>query len=110
MKKDWPVGTAVCSVILSLVALFLLGCATSYTPSTGGNGFSETQVAPDTFRVIFRGNEFTSGERTQDFALLRASELTLQHGFSQFAVMNENHAPYWPRTGLLIKCVSATPD
>ncbi len=71
---------------------------------------AKPKCAPDTFRVVFRGNEFTTGERTQDFSLLRAAELTLEHGFSQFAVLNESHARYTPQTGLLIKCVSAKPD
>jgi TPR repeat protein len=41
---------------------------------------------------MFRGNGYTSSERAQDFALLRASELALQHGFAFFAIVDENNS------------------
>jgi hypothetical protein len=41
------------------------------------------------FRINFTGNAYTSAERAQDFALLRAADLTLQHGFKCFAVVDE---------------------
>jgi hypothetical protein len=78
--------------VISCVSLFILaGCATSYHSSGFAGGFSDTQYAPDAFRVVFRGNGYTSGERAQDFALLRASELTIQHGFTCFAIVDENN-------------------
>jgi hypothetical protein len=69
---------------------FLAGCATPYQPTGFTGGFSETQLAPDVFRVYFRGNGKTSGERAQDFALLRAADICLQHGFTCFAVLDES--------------------
>jgi hypothetical protein len=74
------------SILLLLTAI---GCATSYQPSGFGGGYSDTQLAPDVFRVVFRGNGHTDAERVQDFALLRASELTLQHGYVCFVLINE---------------------
>lgn len=38
------------------------------------------------FRVNFRANGHSSPERAQDFALLRAAELTLQNGYSFFTI------------------------
>ena len=38
-------------------------------------GFSETELQPNIFNVKLVGNQFTSEERAQDFALLRAAEL-----------------------------------
>ncbi len=70
--------------------IFISGCATSYQSTGLTGGFSETQLAPDVFRVNFRGNGYTSGERAQDFALLRAADLCSQHNFAYFAVLNEN--------------------
>ncbi len=76
---------------INCVSLFILaGCATSYHSSGFAGGFSDTQFAPDAFRVVFRGNGYTSAERVQDFALLRASELTIQHGFTCFAIIDES--------------------
>jgi hypothetical protein len=80
----------------SLLVLFLIaaasgfpGCATPYQPIGATGGFEETQLAPDVFRISFRGNGFTSSDRTQDFVLLRAADLTLVHGFHYFAIVNE---------------------
>jgi hypothetical protein len=70
--------------------LFAIGCATPYQPTGFTGGFSETQLAPDVFRVFFRGNGKTFGERAQDFALLRAADICLQHGFTCFAVLDES--------------------
>jgi hypothetical protein len=78
--------------ILVPLAVCLSGCATSYHSKSYTGGFSETQLAPDVFRVYFRGNGYTSGERAQDFALLRAAELTLQNGFTDFAILDENNS------------------
>jgi hypothetical protein len=76
------------SMILPL-ALALGGCATAYQPTGLEGGYEETQLAPDVYRVSFRGNAVTEPERAQDFALLRAAELTLQNGYTHFAVSSE---------------------
>src|SRR5204862_5042008 len=68
------------------------GCATPYQSGGFGGGFSDTQLALDIFRVNFRGNGYTSPERAQDFALLRASELALQHGFAHFAIIDQHNS------------------
>jgi hypothetical protein len=68
---------------------FLAGCATSYQSNSLTGGYSQTQLAPDVFRVSFRGNGYTTPERAQDYALLRASELTLEKGFTCFALVDE---------------------
>ena len=74
-------------ILLSAVA-FASGCATPYQSSGFRGGFSETRLAPDVFRVSFRGNAYTSRERTQDFALLRAAEFTLEHGYAYLSVVD----------------------
>jgi hypothetical protein len=73
---------------VALASLVLTSCATQYTSSGFAGGYSDTQLAPDAFRITFSGNGFTSSERTQDFALLRAADLTLRHGFRYFAIIN----------------------
>jgi len=70
-----------------LGSALLFGCATPYSSTGFAGGYSETQLAPDAFRITFSGNGFTSPERTQDFALLRAADLTLSHGFHYFAIV-----------------------
>jgi hypothetical protein len=74
---------------LIIVSLLFTGCATQYQSSGFAGGYSDTQLAPDAFRISFSGNGFTSSDRAQDFALLRAADLTLAHGFHYFAIVNE---------------------
>jgi hypothetical protein len=79
------------TILAVAVVLMLAGCATSYQSKGLMGGYSETQIAPDVFRVSFGGNGYTSGERAQDFTLLRAAELTLQHGFRYFIIVDEKN-------------------
>lgn len=79
--------------ILSFIAAAFFGslvtaCATEYQSSGFTGGFKDTQLAPDVFRVSFSGNTFTSNDRVQDFALLRAAELTLANNAQYFAVIS----------------------
>ena len=76
--------------ICSIIVMLFVGCATPYQSSGFRGGYSDTQLAPDVFRVFFRGNSYTSSERTQDFAMLRAAELTLSSGFNHFAIVDES--------------------
>jgi len=76
---------AVIVAVLSLMA----GCATPYQAKGAAGGFSETQLAMDVYRIHFGGNAYTSPEQVQDFALLRAADLTLEHNFKYFAIMDE---------------------
>jgi hypothetical protein len=72
-----------------LATLCFAGCATGYHSSGFTGGFSDTQLAPDVFRISFQGNGYTSADRTQDLALLRAADVTLSHGYHFFGIMNE---------------------
>ena len=80
----------------NLIALSLLlalsGCATSYQAQSFSGGFTETQLDKNVFKVTFKGNGYTPGERAEDFALLRSAELTLKNGFSHFAIIDERQS------------------
>lgn len=71
--------------------LLIAGCATPYQPSGLTGGYKETLLAPDIVRITVEGNGYTSRDRVQDFALLRASEMALQSGYPYFAVINERN-------------------
>jgi hypothetical protein len=80
-------------LVLSAVCALALGaCATpvSYGPaiSSRASGFTEQRIENDRFRVTFRG----AGPAAQinDFALLRASELTLQQNFDWFRIVGRS--------------------
>jgi hypothetical protein len=72
-----------------LGATLFFGCATPYTGSGLLGGYSDTAFAPDVYRISFQGNGYTSQERTQDFAILRAADLTLSHGYRYFGIINQ---------------------
>jgi len=74
---------------LSIALVVSVAGCTSYQAQGLSGGFSETQLDTNVWEVSFRGNGYTSKERVRDFGLLRASELTLQNGYSYFLVMNE---------------------
>jgi hypothetical protein len=82
---------ALCLILLS-AGILSSGCATPYQPIGFAGGYSETQLAPDMFRIAFAGNGYTSGERAQDFALLRAADLCIEHSFKHFAIVNESNS------------------
>lgn len=67
--------------------LFLAGCATKYQSFGFSGGFSEVQLDTNVFRVSFKGNGYSSGDRVEEMALLRSAEVTLNNGFTHFAVV-----------------------
>jgi hypothetical protein len=78
------------TLVIVLLALLSHGCATSYQPHnpiTGG--FSETRLAPDVLRIVFRGNSSTREERAKDLAMMRAAELALQSGYPYFVLADQ---------------------
>src|SRR5262245_65287639 len=88
-KSDAPMKPST-PILVAFAAFLLSGCATSYQSNGFTGGYSETQLAPDVFRVAFRGNRYTSPEQARDFCMLRAAELALQHGFTHLARSEEH--------------------
>ena len=74
---------------LSMMAIVIAGCATNYKADGLAGGFSETQLAPNIWRVNFRGNGYTRDDRASDMAMLRSADLTLLNGFTHFALLDE---------------------
>jgi hypothetical protein len=66
------------------VIVFLSSCVTPY--GTIG-GASETQLAPDSYRVSFSPTGSISWELAYRSALLRCAELTIQRGYRYFGVV-----------------------
>lgn len=74
------------SFVGSVLVLLISGCATPYQPTGLTGGFTESQLDTNVFRVTVNGNGSTTPERAEEMALLRSAELTLQHGFTHFAI------------------------
>lgn len=75
--------------VVMLLLVVLTACASPYQREGFGGGYSETQLSENVFKVSFRGNGYTGGDRAADMALLRSAEVTLEHGFKYFAVVDE---------------------
>ncbi len=73
---------------LAILGFFLVSCSTSYQAAGFGGGYSEIITSSDSYLVTFRGNGYTTDETVMKYALMRASELTLEHGYRYFTVLS----------------------
>ena len=77
---------------LATAAFALAACATAAPPpygaatSTTGAGYSETQIEATRYFVSYRAPGGADAARLEDYALLRAAELTLANGHDWFWV------------------------
>lgn len=75
-------------LLMTALLAGLAACAspTPYRPAEerGAQGYTETRLTNDRYRITFTGNSLTPSETVKDYALLRAAELTLQLGYDWF--------------------------
>lgn len=80
---------------LALLLALFAGCATApdYTPAArdGDYGYSDRKLESDRYRVQYRLRGENVG-KAQDYALLRAAELTLENGGDWFRVVDRSSA------------------
>ncbi|PCI52570.1 MAG: hypothetical protein COB36_14855 [Alphaproteobacteria bacterium] len=69
--------------ILGIVLLSLTACATSYEAGT-----ESQQYADDVHRISMRGNHFSDQSEAQEYALLKAAEVTMDSGYRYFVITN----------------------
>lgn len=78
------------NVLIVCAALALSACASSptYTPAAraGAPGYSEAAIELNRYFVTYRAPSATDAALVQDYALLRAADLTLQNGREWFWV------------------------
>jgi hypothetical protein len=97
MRRNW---------LPALIAvLALAACETTglYHPASGpqATGYSEQKLETNRWRITFTGGPSTPAGVVQDYALLRAAELTLNMGYQWFTVAGRATVPqdsgYGPR-------------
>lgn len=76
----------------------VVGCASSSTQyvmaeDEGDYGYAERKLTETRYRVSFTGNSRTPIELVQDYALLRAAELTVQKNHDWFEVADRTVTP-----------------
>jgi len=78
--------------VVIVICLLAAGCATQYRSSDESitGGFSETQLAPDTWRVLVEGNSFTSRRHAEQFLMRRCAELALEQGKRYFVLADHD--------------------
>jgi hypothetical protein len=77
-------------VVLSSLVAWGCGCATSYRAGEN-EGFSDMRLGQDIFSINFQGNAFTRAKQVEDFAMLRAAEVTAENGFLFFAILKTDN-------------------
>ena len=75
-------------VLTFSLCVFLAACATKYQEKGFGGGYTDIRLNSDTFQISVSGNGYTSKERAQNIAMLRAAELTIQNGGERFIVLS----------------------
>ena len=54
-------------------------------------GYEELQLSENMFTVSFRGNGYTRKQRAIDFCLLRCAEITENHGYKYFTIVDQRN-------------------
>ncbi|MEZ6028779.1 MAG: hypothetical protein R3C46_03415 [Hyphomonadaceae bacterium] len=78
--------------IAAYTAILMLGaCASApaYSPASSpmAMGYSDQRIEDDRWRVTYRGDTTMSSGDVQDYALMRAAQVTLEHGGDWFEVV-----------------------
>ena len=93
MLNQWSVkGTLARLVRTGLVAMLipLAGCATAYRYENITGGYTDFRLADTTYRVRFKGNNYTSRDKVELFLLYRCAQLTEQLGYDHFVLLSED--------------------
>jgi hypothetical protein len=93
MPNHWSTeGTLARLVRTGLVAVLipLAGCATAYQREKVTGGYTNFRLADHTYRVRFKGNNYTSRDKVELFLLYRCAELTAQLGYDHFVLLSED--------------------
>ena len=89
-------------LIMLLAGLSLTACAagpSAFGPAKNYDsvGFKNTKIESDRFRVSYTAS---NPAEAQDFALLRAAQITLDEGYSHFEIIGGNLSGNGPRGGV----------
>jgi len=93
MPNHWGTeGALARRVRTGLVAVLipLAGCATAYRPENVTGGYTDFRLEDTTYRVRFKGNNYTPRDKVELFLLYRCAELTTQLGYDYFVLLSED--------------------
>ncbi len=75
---------------LIAVLIPLAGCATAYRHENLTGGYTNFRLAETAYRVRFKGNNYTSRDKVEQFLLYRCAQLTTQLGYEHFVVVAQD--------------------
>jgi hypothetical protein len=81
---------SIIKLLLPILIVLQIGCATTYHKGGFMGGYDETQLSENVWKVGFKGNMYTDMTKTQDFLMYRNAELTKEKGFRYFGVKSES--------------------
>ena len=81
--------------LFAAASLGLVACETvptRYGPASGPQavGFNEYRLAPGRYRITFRGGPGAPANQVEDYALLRAADVTLRDGYDWFRIADRS--------------------
>ncbi|HEX7647532.1 MAG TPA: hypothetical protein VF450_09000 [Noviherbaspirillum sp.] len=78
------------SILIAVLALLLTACATPYQPFElfGRGGYSDKKISENVYQVAYYGNGATNMGTLNSLLMYRTAEITLDHGFDYFEVLN----------------------
>ena len=92
LNKGSAQGEPVFFIRIGFVFLLflLIGCATTYHPENLTGGYTDFRQTDTTYRVRFKGNNYTSHDKVEQFLLYRCAELTTQLGYDHFLLLSQD--------------------
>jgi hypothetical protein len=72
----------------ALAAVALSGCATEYGPEKLTGGYSDKELQPGIWRIVFAGNGYTTAETVQTYWLYHVAQLSLSKGYDGFLILS----------------------
>ena len=79
-------------LVCLVVALAAAACSTKYQDMGFAGGVAAQQMTANTFRIVARGNGYTSSTTVQDYMVLKAAETTKQVGGTHFLIISADDA------------------
>lgn len=73
---------------LMLLSLLLAGCVTPYQETGFLGGVEAHKLGPGTYRILAKGNGYSTGALMHDYAMLKAAETTRDAGGTYFVIEN----------------------
>jgi hypothetical protein len=80
---------ALAGIVLGAV-LLLGGCGTPYNKDNGYGGYTDSPVEKNLYHIVFTSPGGLDDDAIHDLALLRAADVSRDHGYPWFTVVREN--------------------